>query len=205
MSEETGFFSKPISPAALKVIIITLFGLVLASLALNWYLISQLLAVRNQALNTIQTVKPMAQNALQQADEELASFQNSTLEFNVTIDQELPINVEIPFNESIEIPIDVTIPINQQIETTVMMDPFQAGLEIPVDINVPVDVEVPINMVFPVEIDCTIPISTNVPINLNVPININVADTDLTQYIQQLREGLASLNESLDEIVLPGE
>ncbi len=205
MSEETSFFNKPMSPATLKIIITTLFVLVLASLALNWYLISQLLAVRDQALGTIQTIKPMAQNALQQADEELASFQDSTLEFNVAIDQELPINVEIPFNESIEIPIDVTIPINQQIETTVMMAPFQSGLEIPVDINVPVEVEVPIKMVFPVEIDRTIPISTNVPIKLKVPININVADTDLSQYVKQLRTGLASLNESLDEVVLPGE
>ncbi len=204
MSSENNatFFTKEISPGILKIIIIILFVLVFLSLGLNGFLISQLLSARQQALGLVQNFKPMVQDTLSQVDTELETFQESTLEFNVKIDQILPIDVEIPFNETVEVPINLVIPIEQQIQTTVMMDPFQAGLEIPVKIDVPISVEVPIDVVLPVTIDRTIPISTNVPINLDVPLAIEVSETDLVLYIEQVRQGIGSFNESLDQVAI---
>ncbi len=204
MSSENNatFFTKEISPGILKIIIIILFVLVFLSLGLNGFLISQLLSARQQALGLVQNFKPMVQDTLSQVDTELETFQESTLEFNVKIDQILPIDVEIPFNETVEVPINLVIPIEQQIQTTVMMDPFQAGLEIPVKIDVPISVEVPIDVVLPVTIDRTIPISTNVPINLDVPPAIEVSETDLVLYIEQVRQGIGSFNESLDQVAI---
>jgi len=199
--EKKGFFAREISPAALKIIIIILFALVFLSLGLNWYLISELLRVRQQAIQTLRDINPVAQEALLKADTELEAFQNSTLEFTVNIDEELPVDVEIPINKRVEIPINVIVPISEQIQTTVMMDPFQAGLEIPVDIDVPVEVEVPIDVVLPVEINETIPISTTVPVKVDVPIAVDVSDTDLVPYIEQLRQAIAGFGQSLAQMI----
>jgi len=195
-------FTREISPVALKLMILILFLLVFFSLGLNWYLITQLLQARQQALGLVQEFKPVAQDTLEQVDSDLADFQTATFEFQVEIDQQLPIAAEIPFNETIDVPIKATIPIKQQIQTTIMLDPFQAGLEIPTDIDVPVEVEVPIDMVVPVKIERTVPISTVVPINLDVPVIIDIGDTELVGYIEKLRQGLDRLNASLEQATL---
>ena len=188
------------SPKLLKLSIITLFILVFISLGLNWYLISQLLRVRQQAINTVQELKPAAQNALVEVDRELAAFQESTIAFNVDIEQDFPIEMDIPIQEVVQVPISVTLPIKQEFETTIMIDPLQTGFQIPVDVVVPVDVEVPIDVVVPIEIDRTIPISTSIPLNLDFPIAIEVSDTDLVVYIERLREGLAGAKEYIENI-----
>ena len=199
--EKKNFFTREFSPGTLKIIIIILFTLVFISLGLNGYLIAQWVQTRQQVIQTVQQFSPVARDALTRADTELEAFQNSTLEFVVKIDQELPIDVEIPINKRVEVPINVTVPISKEIQTTVMMDPFQAGLEIPVDINVPVNVEVPIDVVLPVEIDETIPISTTVPVKLDVPIAVDINDTDLVPYIEQLRQGISALGDSLNQMI----
>ena len=187
------------SPKAIKFSIITLFVLVLISLGLNIYLILQLMRSRQQAILLVNTYKPAVQNALKQMDGELASFQESTVEFDVKIEQNFPVNIDIPINESIEIPISMTVPIKDEFESTIMMDPFQTGLAIPVDVVVPVDVEVPIDVVIPVEVDRTVPISTSIPLNLNFPVAIEVSDTDIAPYIEQLRKGLAASEQFIEQ------
>jgi len=183
---------------ALKISVVVLFVLVFISLGLNWYLISQLMAAQQQARAFVREVKPTVQNALTQTGQELESLQGSSIEFNVEIQEEFPVQIEVPFNETIDVPVQMTIPIEENIETTVMMDPFQSGLEIPVDINVPIDLEVPIDTVIPVAIERTIPISTSVPVELDLPVAIKLSDTDLAQYIEQLRSGLAASGEFID-------
>lgn len=188
------------SPKALKASIIILFILVFVSLGLNWYLITQLLSARQQARELVQEFKPAAQDALSTVAAELETFEESTIEFNVEIDQEFPVEVEIPINESLEIPITTTIPIKQEFETTILMDPLQTGLEIPVDVVVPVDVEVPIDVVVPISVERTIPISTSIPLELDFPIIIEVSETDLVKYIEQIRQGIASSEAFIERI-----
>lgn len=185
----------------IKIAFIILFILVFFSLALNIYLIYYLMTLRQQALKVAREVGPVVQESLGRADAELETFQQSTIDFKIQIDQELPVQVEIPINETIEIPIQMTVPISKTIETTVMMDPFQAGLEIPVDIDVPVDLEIPIDVVVPIPISRTLPLSTSVPINLDLPIAIKVSETPLVTYIEDIRTALASFNQWLNETV----
>jgi hypothetical protein len=116
------------------------------------------------------------------------------------VQQEFPVQVEVPFNESLEVPIQATIPISQEIQTTILLDPFQAGLNIPTDVTVPVNLDVPIDLSIPVSIDRTIPISTSVPLDLNVPIAIQISDTELAPYLERLRAGLGSLEERLSAL-----
>ena len=188
------------SPKALKASIIILFVLVFISLGLNWYLISQLLSARRQATELVQEFKPAAQNALSTVATELETFEESTIEFNVEIDQEFPVEVEIPINENVEIPITTTIPIKQEFETTILMDPLQTGFDIPVDVVVPVDVEVPIDVVVPISVERTIPISTSIPLKLDFPIAIEVSKTELVKYIEQIRQGIASSEAFIERV-----
>ena len=185
----------------IKITFTILFILVLLSFALNLYLIYYLVTLRRQALEVAQEVSPVVQESLALADAQLETFQQSTLDFEVQIDEELPIQVEIPISETLEIPIQTSVPISTTIETTVMMDPFQAGLEIPVDIDVPVDLEIPIDMVVPIPISRTLPLSTSVPVKLDLPIAIEVSETPLVTYIEDVRTALASFNKWLDETI----
>lgn len=184
-----------------KLTFIILFILVFFSIALNIYLIYYLVTARQQALELAREVSPVVQESLDLADAELETFQQSTLDFNVHIDEELPVQVAIPISETLEIPIQTSVPISRTIETTVMMDPFQAGLEIPVDIDVPVDLEIPIDMVVSVPISRTIPLSTSIPVKLDLPIAIKVSESALVAYIEEVRTALASFNRWLDETI----
>lgn len=188
------------STKGLKISIVILFILVFVSLGLNWYLIIQLSSARRQAIALVQEFKPAAQNALSTVDTELGTFEESTIEFNVEINQDFPVDVEIPIDETVKVPISTTIPIKQEFETTILMDPLQSGLEIPVDVVVPVDVEVPVDVVVPISVKQTIPIATNIPLNLDVPIMIKVSETDLVTYIQQLRQGIAASKAFIEEV-----
>jgi|GEM_PF-1669393 len=188
------------STKGLKISIVILFILVFVSLGLNWYLIIQLSNARRQVIAFVQEFKPAAQNTLSTVDTELGAFEESTIEFNVAINQDFPVDVEIPIDEIVEVPISTTIPIKQEFETTILMDPLQSGLEIPVDVVVPVDVEVPVDVVVPISVKQTIPIAANIPLNLDVPIMIKVSETDLVTYIQQLRQGIAASKAFIEEV-----
>jgi len=183
-------------PTGLKITLVVLFLLVFLSLGLNFYLIQQLVQARNTAVQAIRQIAPAVEQTFADVDSELEAFQQSTLTFQIDVNQQIPIQTEIPFNESVEIPVQVTIPFKQNIETTVMMDPFQAGLEIPVDVTVPVDVEFPIDEVVPVSLNRTVPISTTVPLSLTVPISIPISNTNLAPYIEKLRQGIDQFRES---------
>jgi len=180
-----------------KISIVILFILVLLSLGLNGYLIWQWQTFQQQTQHTVQEYQQMASEGLAQAVTDLESFEQSTIEFEIEVQQEFPIQVEIPFKETLEVPIQTTIPISQQIETTIMLDPFQAGLAIPTDIAVPVNLEFPIDLTIPVSIDRTIPISTAVPLDISVPIAIEISETELAPYLERLRLSLDSFEQSL--------
>lgn len=180
-----------------KISIVVLFILVLLSLGLNGYLIWQWLTFQQQTQQTVQTYQMLASEGLAQAIADLESFEQATIQFEIEVQQEFPVQVEIPFQETIEVPIQTTIPINQEIQTTIMLDPFQAGLAIPTDITVPVDMEFPIDLTIPVSVDRTIPISTSVPLDLSVPIAIEIGETELAPYLERLRLSLESFEQSL--------
>jgi hypothetical protein len=183
-----------------KTAVVILFILVLLSLALNGFLLWQWWMFRQQVQSGLRRFQSLAHESLTQAIGELETFQQSSIEFEVTIQQDFPIELEIPINETIEVPIDTTIPIQQEIETTVLIDPLQTGLEFPTDVTVPIDLEVPIDLSIPVSIDRTIPFSTTIPIDVDVPLSIEVSETALAPYLEQLRLGLISLDQTISTL-----
>jgi hypothetical protein len=180
-----------------------LFVLVLLSLALNGYLIWQWLAFRSQALALAHQANELRQSALDvvaQFRQELQGIDEMILEYDVHIDERLPVDAVVPFRERLEVPIETVVPISQTIQTTFDLEIPQFGLSIPVDVAVPVQLEVPINLSVPVEIDRDIPVQTTVPISLEVPIVIDLADVGLVRYIELIDLGLADLEQALKGI-----
>lgn len=182
-----------------KIALIGLFILVLLSLGLNGVLLWQWWTFQQQTEQTIQQLRPVIQANLTEASANLESFAQSTIQFELPVQQEFPIMVEVPFRESLEVPIKTTVPINQEIQTTIMVSPL-AGMNIPVEVTVPVNLDIPINLIIPVEIDRTIPISTTVPLDITVPIAIDVSKTGLAVYLERLSAGLDSIEKALSTI-----
>ncbi len=184
-----------------KALFVILFILVLVSLGLNIFLLWQLQQAQQQARGVVQEIGPMVQDALDQTVADLETFQESTIAFDVAVNEEFPVQVDIPFNENIDIPIQLTVPIQQEINTTILIDPLNTGKGIPVDVTVPIDMDIPIDTTIPVSIERTIPISTSVPLDLNVPIAIELGDTELAGYIGRLRDTLASFESTLEQVL----
>ena len=183
----------------IKTLFIILFVLVCISLGLNIYLVWQLQQAQQDVKTVAQKFGPDVQTSLEQTIADLETFQDATIEFKVAVDEEFPIEAQIPFNETIEVPIKLTVPIKQNIDTTIVIDVLGKGL--PVDVSVPVDVEVPIDTTITVPIDRTIDVSTTVPLKMDVPISLQIGDTELAGYADRIRESLVSFNTMLGQVL----
>ena len=186
-------------PRGLKFTLALLFALVLVSIGINVFLVWQLVQFRQQATETIDRLQPQLEIAFDQTDARLAEFQQSTLTFDVDVDEVIPVQANVPFNETIEIPVQITIPIEEDFETIITVNAL--GAEIPVPVVVPVLMEFPIDEVVTVTISRTIPLSTSVSLNLAVPVQIDINDTELAPYLQELRQGLDAVKETVNETI----
>lgn len=180
--------------ATRKVLLILLVALVFLSLGLNGLLLWQWRSFQQEVDGLRQT----SRETLSQAITDLDAFQRSTIQFDIQVNESIPVQTEIPFREALEVPIHTTIPIREEVDTTVTVNIPQLGLGVPVDVTVPLNLEVPVNLRVPVSIDRTVPISTTVPVHLNVPVFIEVGETEMAGYVERLRAGLVSLDQALD-------
>lgn len=138
---------------------------------------------------------PEIEAGIEEAITGLRDFGESTISFDVTIDEVIPIDTEVRIERTVEVPIVTEIPINEEIDTTITIATPFGG--IPVDVNVPVDVVVPIDLVVDIPIDETVPIRDEFPVRLDVPIAIDVGETELKNLTDSLAAGLESLQDVL--------
>ena len=140
-------------------------------------------------------LSPQIEAGVNEAIAGLQEFGNSTIAFDVNIDEVIPIDTEVVLKRTVQVPIKTEIPINQEIDTTVRVNtPFG---DIPIDITVPVNVVVPIDLVVDIPIDETVPIKDEFPVKLDVPIEIDVGETELKNLTDSLATGLESLQDIL--------
>ena len=140
-------------------------------------------------------LEPQISAGVDEAITGLRTFGDSTISFDVTIDEVIPIDTEVVIDRTVEVPIKTTIPINQSFDTTIRID-TPLG-EVPVDVTVPVDVEVPVDLVVDIPINETVPIRDEFPVQLDVPISIVVRETELAELTDSLAAGLESLQDML--------
>jgi MFS family permease len=137
---------------------------------------------------------PAIDSALGDAVAGIDEFANSTITFDVSISQTVPINTEIALNRTIQVPINTVLPIDQQFDTTITVNgPF--GIDIPLNITVPIKLDLPIDLTVDIPVNETIPINTDVPVDLDVPISIDISQTELATLAESLSQGLESFRQ----------
>ena len=144
----------------------------------------------------IVALEPQVSAGVDEAITGLRSFGESTLSFDVTIDEVIPINTEVVIKRTVEVPIKTSIPIRETIQTTIEID-TKLGFNVPIDVTVPVDIDVPIDLIVEIPIDETVPINEEFAVKLDVPINIDVSQTELANLTDSLAAGLESLQDVL--------
>ncbi|MFT7476072.1 MAG: EmrB/QacA subfamily drug resistance transporter [Verrucomicrobiales bacterium] len=160
----------------------------------------------------ISELEPQISEGLDTAIVELENFSNSSIEFNVAVDETVVIDTEITIDRDFSFPIDEIITIDeiiaidQTVDTTIEID-TGLGFKVPVNVTVPVNVDVPVQVDVPIKLDVdvpineTVPVRAEVPINLNVPIEVNIAETDLKVLADQLAEGLRQVQAVVGDLV----
>ncbi len=187
-------------PKSAKVSIFVLFVLVVLSLTLNGLIIWQLLMARQQVQRSAREIGTIIQESLDRTIADLENVEDTSIEFNVAVNQDFPIDTEIAFEETIEVPIQMTVPISQTIDTVIFIE-LVGGVEVPVDIAVPVNVEIPIDNTIRVPFARSIPISTTIPLSTEVPINIDVGESQVAGQIVRLRQDLTSLSDLVERLL----
>ena len=139
-------------------------------------------------------LRPRVAAGVDEAIAGLREFGDSTISFDVNIDEVIPVQTDIVIDRVVEVPIKTTIPINETFDTTITIDAFGG---IPLDVSVPVDVDVPVDLVVDIPINETVAIDEEFPVQLDVPISIEVRDTELANLTDSLAAGLEALQEVL--------
>jgi len=148
------------------------------SLLIHALTISRLLSVRAALRDEVEQLAQAVQSAKQQQ-----------LSYNLPIDQQLPINIDVPIKRDLTVPIKIDVPIKQQITV-----PIDTGLGV-VNLPVALDTSVPISTSVPIAFDQTVNISTTVPIQLNLPVQIDLNNGQFGGYLDRLYAALLELRE----------
>ncbi len=191
-------------------VVAALAALVALSLAFNGYLLARSLRtddrveevaggaalVVSQAAGlfaAFDEIGPLADQALADVTAELEAFRTSTLEFEVSVDEEIPVRTSFPFTRTVDLPIRTTLPVSEEFETRIeVAGPF--GVDIPLTVTVPIDIEVPVNLDLQIPIDETIEIDTTFPLQLDVPVAIDIEGSGLDRLAEQLQQGLEQVS-----------
>lgn len=144
---------------------------------------------------TLVELEPQVSAGIDEAVTGLREFGDSTIAFDVSIDEVIPIKTEIVIDRVVEVPIKTMIPIKESFDTTIQIN---TGIgSIPLDVTVPVDVDVPVDLVVEIPINETVEIDEEFPVQLDVPIEIEVRETELANLTDSLAAGLESLQDVL--------
>jgi prefoldin subunit 5 len=139
----------------------------------------------------LSSLGPTIDTALGDAVTSIDAFRNSTIRFDVAIDEVIPIDAEVVLDRTLDVPINTVLPIDETFDTTITVNgPF--GIDIPLDITVPIKLDLPIDLEVAIPVNETIPVNTEVPVNLDVPIAIDISKTELAALADALQQGLES-------------
>jgi hypothetical protein len=116
---------------------------------------------------------------------------SSRVTYDLAIDQQVPIDIDVPIQRSLDVPIDTEVRINQTIHL-----PVQTALG-NFDIPVPLDTTIPVSTTVPIAFDQTVNISTTVPIRLDVPVQIDLGSDQVAGYLDRLYAALLELRDKL--------
>jgi hypothetical protein len=135
-------------------------------------------------------------NTLRSRIEELAAgvdaAKREQVRYDLPIDQQVPIDLDVPISRSLTIPIRTEVRIQQNVNL-----PIDTGIAGRIDVPIPIDATIPVSTTVPIDFDQTVNISTTVPLRLNVPIRVNLGAPQLAGYFDRLHDALLELRDQL--------
>lgn len=156
-----------------------------------WRLFVSVVAVISLLLNVVVIaglleIRGGLDRALTAARDALARQANQPIAFTVAIDQPIPIQADIPIDETFTIPIDFVYPLDTVINT---------HIDIPVlgrqEIAVPVETRIPISHTLEIPVEMTVPVSVTYHLQTDIPVEVAVPP-DLLTTLDALLQGLTS-------------
>jgi hypothetical protein len=159
---------------ALVAAVALLYLLVFISLGLNFLLIRELLATRDQVYDAVDDI--VARVVTMTND-----IENEVIAVPIQIEEEFPVSVSVPFKYDDVFPIDMEVPIK-----TTFSVPFEV-MDTTINLDVPIDISVPIHYEVPISLQKTFDISTTVPVQFDLSVTIDLKDTPLPKYMEELR------------------
>jgi hypothetical protein len=155
-------------------------ALLAISLLIHALTVARLLSVRSTLRAEVERLADTVQATKQQR-----------VRYDLPIDQQLPINIDVPIKRSLNVPINTEVQIKQDVTL-----PVDTGFGV-VNIPIPIDAKIPINTTVPISFDQTINISTTVPIKLDVPIQVDMGSNQIVGYLDRLYAALIELRDKL--------
>lgn len=158
-----------------------------------WLLVLILLAFNVALLFALNRARLLAIRGLTRSEAVLADFSNEVINYQIEVNETIPVSADIPFRRTVEVPIKTNVPID-----TVFNVPLATPLGV-IELDVPLKTEIPIDLVVPVTLSETVTIETEVPLALDVPITIDVAQTPIRGYLQEAEEMVSGLRAQLED------
>ena len=157
--------------------LIALTVLVVFSLALNGYLITTLLNVRQTALDAITT----ARNSL-------ALMGSQPFITQVSIDQEIPFDTVVPINQTFSVPLNIEYPLSTVVNTYVNIPVLgRQEISLPIETIIPIQYTLDVPIAVDVPISLTYHLQTEVPVEVEIPPEIRAP---LDEVLRQIQVGL---------------
>ena len=169
--------------------------LALAGVVLNLFFVIAALRIRRQVLGLRSTVTGMLQRAI----DDLEGFENLAMHFTVQVDQSMPLRTRLPIKDELRIMLHASVPVRQTLTSDIIVNAPLLNTRLPLTVAVPIDIEVPIDLDVPILVDSDIPVNLMVPVKLNVPVKVELGKTELGAFVEQVRGGLITLRELLDD------
>jgi hypothetical protein len=142
----------------------------------------QALTVANDIQSQIDATTVMAGVAIDYVAQQLKALETEKINFKVSIDQQIPIAVSVPFNDEFYFPLDMNIPINTSVNI-----PVQIGLLGSYDLDIPINTSIPFKMDIVVPVNEQVDIDTIVPIKMDFPVSISVQDIPIAGQLTEWR------------------
>jgi hypothetical protein len=166
---------------------ILLWILTMASVVINVILLRQILLARQIALASVRESIHVLEN-----------LQTQVINYEVQIDETLPIKTDVPINMTVPITIRDDFEINTSVTASIPAGPLGS-----IPVRVPVSTTVPIDKTFNIEIDQVLTIDTTIPVKFNVPLSFSVEQLGLFATIEETKARLQLLEQSLSSPLLP--
>jgi hypothetical protein len=166
---------------------ILLWIVTLVSLAMNIMLLRGLLIARQVAIQSVHDSISV-----------LEGFQHQVINYDIHIDQTLPVKTDIPIDMTVPIHIKDDFDINSSVTVSVPAGPLGT-----IPVHVPISTTIPIDKTLMVPIKQTLTIDTTIPVKFDVPITFSVQQTGLFAAIEETKARLLLLEQSLTQPLLP--